>query len=164
MARLLSLLAVCALAGCASSVSMVPEAEPYAPRTVEDVDGLVEYLEASGIEVVRAVSRQDFVRPRVVRSAYLDFGNKGSCTVLTYESAEDAEQIGPRSVQEGARDIRRPLPSAPTSLDLLRVQPRSGRRGGYNPTHRFGPLVASCWGTAPRRALQSLEEYARSAS
>lgn len=146
----------CVIAGCASSgPSMVPEAEPLAPEAVKNADGLAEYLEASGIELLLVESRPDLVRPRVTRSTLLEFALGGGCEVLTYETAEDAEQIGPRS--GGGGTYTRRTPGLATG-DFTTVRSR------YKPTYRFGPLVVACSGEDPLvdRALRSLEQFAES--
>lgn len=152
---LLSSIAVCVFTGCASGARMVPEAEPLAPEATESAEGLVSYLEASGIELLLVESRPDLVRPRVTRSTLLEFALGGGCEVLTYTTAEDAEQIGPRS--GGGGTYTRRTPGLATG-DFTTVRSR------YKPTYRFGPLVVACSGEDPLvdRALRSLERFAES--
>lgn len=151
-----SLLALaCALAGCSSSASMVPEAEPLAPAAVESADGLAEYLEASGLDLLFVETRPDLIRPRVTQSTLIEFALGGACEVLTYETTEDAEEIGPRS--GGGETYTRRTRSI-MGGDFVSVRSR------YKPTYRFGPLVAACSGEDPLvdRALRSLEQFAES--
>ena len=152
----LLLVAALAASGCYSSGTMVPQAEPLAADAVEDARRLVPYLTASGLEVVGYESELDYADPRIVRQTSLDFGAMGACLVQTYQTAELAEHLGPRSINE-TPDLR-----APTSVNLLR-NPGGGRagRGEFNPTFLFGRQVALCRADAPvRRAFQALQDYA----
>ena len=154
MRSFLFTIALLSVAGCASSgAALDPEIEPFAVRALQDDGALVGYLTASGVNVTLAQSAPDLRRPQVVRSTLLGFAEGGRCEVLAYESASDAEYLGPKSGGGGFR-VRR----APT---LGRRTINTAHRN-YKPTHLFGRFVAVCSGEPAQvaEAFRKLQAYA----
>ena len=144
--------------GCGASAPMMePEAAPIAPAAVEDVDGLVPYLEAYGISVVQVYLDSSPTDALLEKRYVLDLGVQGRCSIEAFYSEQAAQQFGNRSANE-VRDLRGPI-----STNLLRNPAPRGRPGvPNNPTFPYGRFVATCQQDATvRRAFRALELYAR---
>jgi hypothetical protein len=149
----LALLPILALAGCSSSATMAPQAEPHASSALDTIDGLEEYLTASGVEVLSARQLPTPPRPGVVRAASFRFDAGGRCTILTYPSAQDAEEYAPKTVTRENREYSR---------GGFAGYGASARRDIEVPTILFGANAALCQSEAPEvtQALEALGAYA----
>lgn len=133
---------------------MIEDAVPLAEQATYGIDGLVEYLDASGVDVIGVETGiSPPIQTRAVASTFLRFSQGGGCNVLLYKSPDDARQFGARS---GGGDTYTRL--AKTFITGAFVETRTR----YKPTYRFGPMVTTCYDEDPLvfRALRSLEEYA----
>ena len=153
------------LAGC-WSMRMDPDAAPLAPRAIHDVDGLVDYLVASGVgvtyvfgdtasfDVPSYIPFTRTVRPdsvtQVARVDFLDFEGPGACYVFTFTPeprTASARRIYPRRVFR--------------NVDFGRANfPDVGRPAAFS----FGTVEARCTNVFGRveNALWSLQAYAES--
>lgn len=137
MSRILAVLLLCLVAGCASS-KLPDEAIPLADAAISDVNALDDYLEAAGAEVLNISEDRSPVQSwggGVQRIRFFELGGGGRCSVLIYESAEVAEGLGPR---EGGGESYLRRTKSINSGDFVE------RRTRYKPTYRFGPHVAIC--------------------
>lgn len=169
---------VCASTGCAST-RMVPEAEPLAPDALDSIEGIVAYLNASGVpieeyhiddfpeEIYRNSAQRDSVallsfKYQIDRSAFPLFSGRPvsfeyypACYVTSFRSSE-ARENRVRGSGGGATYVRR-TPSI-SAGDFATV-----RRRYVPPPYEFSRFVVSCRDEGPlvRRALLGLEAYAR---
>lgn len=98
MPRLLVLLSLLAVSGCVSSgLTMAEDAVPLADEATRSIDGLVEYLDASGIDVIGVLTEPEL--GRTTERTELQFSQGGNCTVLTYKDPADAAQFDTGSAQ-----------------------------------------------------------------
>ena len=137
------------LPACVAGSAIREGAEPFVEGAFESHRGLQRYLLASGVEIASVYGLVHTNRLGVVRAGGFDFSSGGRCQVFTYETANDALQLGPKNSGEV----------------YVRTMPSGGfgtARQAYRPTIQFGNSVAACNGedARVRSAFLGLRDYA----
>ena len=138
------------LAGCGGSATMTEEAAPLAPSALASLDGLSDYLVASGVAVASARELPPSPEPGVQSAGSIRFDGGGKCTVYRYASAADAERYAPASTRQR---------NAAYSGGGTASYGASARRYVEVPTLFFGPKAALCE-RAPSEATSALKALA----
>lgn len=141
--RLLSPAFVLALivSGCATPATIAPEAGPLVDGAYEGGDGLVAYLEASGVRVLGTEPIENagvLHRVQAARGDVFRFAGGERCAVYTYDLASKARQLSP---QQWDADVIPDVGFGMAPAGLHRAQ---------QPV-RFGQSVAYCVGNDSRR-------------